>query len=350
MSLIRMSSPHVTRSNSSRGVMQLVLFAMIPGVIALTAFFGWGTLIQLAICLVAGLLFEAAALKLRGMPISYYLYDYSAVVTAALLAVSIPPSTPYWVGIVGMFVAIMIGKQVYGGLGNNPFNPAMVAYALLLVSFPVQMSGWNLPYVLVDQTSWAIPSFNDSLSLILGNPSALLDGYSGATPLDILRNQGAATTEELWRNNVTLKEGVGAYHAVAAAWFMGGIFLLYRKVFTWHTPFTLLMTLFIVSALFYGYDPSNNVDPFNQITLGAAMLGAFFIATDPVSSATSNRGRIIFGIGIGLLIFIIRTWGNYPDAVAFSVLLMNLAAPMIDHYTQPRSYGHKRARVGPKGK
>jgi electron transport complex protein RnfD len=130
---------------------------------------------------------------------------------------------------------------------------------------------------------------------------------------------------------------------------MGGIYLIYKKVFTWHTPVSILVTLGLVSAIAYGVDPSNFVDPFNHLTLGATMLAAFFIATDPVSSATSNRGRIVFGIGIGLLIFIIRTWGNYPDAVAFSVLLMNLAAPMIDHYTQPRSYGHKRPRLGPKG-
>lgn len=349
MSLIRMSSPHVTRSNTSSGVMQLVLLAMIPGILALTLFFGWGTLLQIAICLISGLVFEALALRLRGLSVSLYLGDYSATVTALLLAVSIPPSAPVWIGIVGMFVAILFAKQVYGGIGNNPFNPAMVAYALLLVSFPVQMTSWNLPYVLSGSEGWSIPALSDSLSLIFAGSSQVMDAYTGATPLDILRNRDGFTTEEMWRSNQTLIEGAAAYHAVSAAWFMGGIYLIYKKVFTWHTPVSILVTLGLVSAIAYGVDPSNFVDPFNHLTLGATMLAAFFIATDPVSSATSNRGRIVFGIGIGLLIFIIRTWGNYPDAVAFSVLLMNLAAPMIDHYTQPRSYGHKRPRLGPKG-
>ena len=349
MSMIQMSSPHFKRSDRSAGVMQSVLLAMIPGIIALTLVFGWGTLIQLFICIISGLFFEAMALRWRNLPVTFYLKDYSAVVTAALLAVSLPPTAPFWIAIVGMFVAIMFAKQVYGGLGNNPFNPAMVAYALLLISFPVQMSNWISPFVMYSDSGWGVLPLIDTVIVVFSGAIPFIDQYTGATPLDVLRNQGSFTTEELWRSDATLIKGVAGWHAVAAAWLMGGIFLLYKKVFTWHAPISVLASLSLISAVFYGYDPSNFIDPWSHLTLGAAMFCAFFIATDPVSSATSNRGRIVFGVGIGLLIYTIRTWGNYPDAVAFAVLLMNLAAPMIDHYTQPRSYGHKQARLGPKG-
>lgn len=336
---LRLSSPHVTRNNSTAGVMQKVLLAMLPGIAALTLLFGWGTLIQILLCALFGLAFEALAVALRKQSISFSLSDYSALVTALLLAVALPPSAPYWIAIVGMLVAILFGKQVYGGLGNNPFNPAMVAYALLLISFPVQMTSWALPS---DNPS----SLPETFALIFGGPP--IDGLTGATPLDLIRNRGAVTTSEVWAG-AELTLIASAYQWVALAWLLGGIALLLLKVFTWHTPISMLASLLVISALFYGYDPDNYLDPISHLTLGATMLGAFFIATDPVSSATSTRGKIVFGTGIGLLVFTIRTWGNYPDAIAFAVLLMNLAAPMIDQYTQPRTYGHKGIRKGPRG-
>lgn len=336
---LRLSSPHVTRNNSTGGVMRKVLIAMLPGIAALSYLFGWGTLIQLLICTLSGLVFEALAIWLRKQSISFYLLDYSAVVTAALLAVSLPPTAPYWIAVVGMLVAIIFGKQVYGGLGNNPFNPAMVAYALLLVSFPLQMSTWVLP-------SDSNATLSETLSLIFG--VAQVDGLTGATPLDLLRNRASVTTSELWAT-AELSAIAPAYQWLSLAWLAGGLALLYLKVFTWHTPISLLLSLLVLSGLFYGYDPDSYLSPVSHLTLGATMLGAFFIATDPVSSATSTRGKLVFGAGIGLLIFTIRTWGNYPDAIAFAVLLMNLAAPLIDQYTQPRAYGHKATRKGPRG-
>ena len=164
-----------------------------------------------------------------------------------------------------------------------------------------------------------------------------------------MRHRSGLTTEEVWSTIPVLAEGIGAWHAVSAAYFMGGIFLIYRKVFTIHTPLAVLATLAVVSSLFYAVDPYEYADPFFHLTTGASMLGAFFIATDPVTSATSNKGKIVFGIGIGLLIFVIRGWGGYPDAVAFAILLMNLSAPFIDQYTQPRAYGHAKANRGMKG-
>ena len=336
---LRLSSPHVTRNNSTAGIMQKVLLAMLPGIALMTLFFGWGTLIQILLCVGFGLLFEALAVWLRKQSVRFYLLDYSAVVTAVLLAVSIPPTAPYWVAITGMLVAILFAKQVYGGLGSNPFNPAMVAYALLLVSFPLQMSTWVLP-------EESASGFSESLSLIFGGAS--IDGSTGATPLDQLRNRGSLTLSEVW-DGASLSEIAPAYQWISLAWLAGGVALLALKVFTWHTPISLMLSLLVLSGLFYGYDPDNFLSPISHLTLGATMLGAFFIATDPVSSATSTRGKLVFGAGIGALVFVIRTWGNYPDAIAFAVLLMNLAAPLIDQYTQPRTYGHKGVRKGPRG-
>ncbi len=350
MSLIRMSSPHVYKANSTSNVMRLVLLATLPGIIALTVFFGWGTLIQIVWAGLLALAFEAAILKLRRRPLGFYLSDGSALVTALLLAVAIPPFAPWWVTAVGVFVAIVIAKHLYGGLGQNPFNPAMVAYALLLISFPVEMTRWTSPFVLNGE-GWPIASFIDTLGAIFGSAEHLwYDSFTGATPLDELRHRGGLTTEETWRQSLVLSQGIGAWHAVSAAWFMGGIFLLYRKIITWHAPISMLLALALCSAMFYGFDPDNYADPFFHLSTGATMLAAFFIITDPVSSATSNRGRIIFGASIGILVFIIRTWGNYPDGVAFAVLLMNLAAPFIDLYSQPRSYGHTQANKGRGGK
>jgi len=271
-------------------------------------------------------------------------------VTAILLAVAIPPFSAWWVTATGIFFAIVIAKHLYGGLGQNPFNPAMVAYALLLVSFPVQMTRWTEPF-LMSGNSWELASFGDTLQAIFaGAGQTWYDSFTGATPLDALKHRGGLTNEEIWRQAPVLAQGIGAWYAVSAAWFMGGIFLLYRKIFTWHTPLALLLTLFLLAAMFHGFDPDNYAGPIVHLGVGATMLGAFFIATDPVTSATSNRGKLVFGACIGLLIYLIRTWGNYPDAVAFAVLLMNLAAPFIDQYTQPRSFGHSRANRGAKGK
>lgn len=346
MSLIRMSSPHVYKANSTANVMRLVMLAMLPGILAMTLFFGWGTLIQIAWAALLALGFEAAMLKLRKRPLGFYLSDYSAIVTAMLIAVALPPLAPWWLTGVGVFVAIVIAKHLYGGLGQNPFNPAMVAYALLLISFPVEMTRWNLPFVLTGE-GWSIAPFFDTLGVIFGGAEPVFfDQFTGATPLDEIRHRGGLTTEEAWRQSEVLAQGIGAWHAVSAAWLMGGIFLLYRKVITWHAPVAMLVTLGLISSMFFGFDPDNYADPLFHLTTGATMLAAFFIITDPVSSATSNRGRLVFGACIGLLVFIIRTWGNYPDGFAFAVLLMNLAAPFIDLYTQPRSYGHSRANKG----
>lgn len=351
MALIRTSSPHLHKASSTSDVMRLVVLATLPGLAAMTFFFGWGTLINVIWACLLAVGFEASIVKLRKRPLGFYLKDYSALVTALLLGLALPPFAPWWITLVGVFVAIVIAKHLYGGLGQNPFNPAMVAYALLLVSFPLQMTTWNAPFVMINGgESWNVLGFSDTLLLIFGGiEPSLFDSLTSATPLDVMRHRGGLTTEEVWSAIPVLAEGIGAWHAVSAAYFMGGVFLIYRKVFTIHTPLAILATLAIISSLFYALDPYEYADPFFHLTTGATILGAFFIATDPVTSATSNRGKIVFGIGIGVLIFVIRGWGGYPDAVAFAVLLMNLSAPFIDQYTQPRSYGHAKANRGMKG-
>ncbi|SEQ98511.1 electron transport complex protein RnfD [Amphritea atlantica] len=347
MALIRITSPHAHRAGSTGNVMLTVLIATLPGLAALTFFFGWGSLIQIIWGTLLAVAMEAAIVRLRKRPVSFYLTDYSAVVTAVLLGLALPPFAPWWVMTVGIIVAIVIAKQLYGGMGNNPFNPAMVAYALLLVSFPVQMTSWAAPFVMTGE-GWSVLSLGDTLSAIFGSAGTAVDAHTMATPLDVMRHRGGFTTEEMWVENALLANGIGAWHAVSAAYFMGGVFLLYKKIFTWHTPVAMLGSLTIISTLFFLLMPDQFPDPFFHLTAGATMLGAFFIATDPVTSATSNRGKLWFGAGIGLLIFVIRSWGNYPDAVAFAVLLMNLCAPFIDQYTQPRSYGHAKPNRGMK--
>lgn len=350
MALIRTSSPHLHKASSTADVMRLVALATLPGLAAMTFFFGWGTIINVMWACLLAVGFEACIVKIRKRPLGFYLKDYSAIVTALLLGLALPPFAPWWITLVGVFVAIVIAKHLYGGLGQNPFNPAMVAYALLLVSFPVQMTSWAEPFVLTNSDSWYVLGFTQTLGLIFGSVDpALIDAYTGATPLDAMRHRGGLTTEEVWRAVPVLAEGIGAWHAVSAAYLMGGVFLIYRKVFTLHTPAAVIGSLAVISSIFYMLDPYAFADPFFHLTAGATMLGAFFIATDPVTSATSNRGKIIFGIGIGVLIYVIRGWGGYPDAIAFAVLLMNLCAPFIDQYTQPRSYGHAKAKRGMKG-
>ena len=349
MAFLKLTSPHAHARISTPGVMLSVLLAMVPGILALTTFFGIGTLINLVLCSAFCVGFEAAFLFLRKRPVSFYLKDFSALVTGFLLAVALPPYSPWWMLLIGCFFAIVVAKQLYGGLGFNPFNPAMVAYVVLLISFPVQMTRWTPPFSLTAQQH--IPGVLEALRLVfLGYDPNVFDGFTGATPLDIVRHNSGFTMAGLWAKEAILRGGqwggVG-WEWVNLCFLAGGSFLLYKKIFTWHAPVAMLSALFILSAIFYdGGSSASHGSPMFQLMSGATMLGAFFIVTDPVSSAVSTRGRLIYCAGIGTLVFVIRAWGNYPDGVAFSVLIMNFAAPFIDYYTLPRTYGHDKANSG----
>ncbi|MGK0440982.1 MAG: electron transport complex protein RnfD [Pseudohongiellaceae bacterium] len=328
--------------------MQLVLLATLPGVLALTLFFGWGTLINLAIAIPLALVFETAVLKIRKRPIGFYLGDYSAVVTAVLLAIALPPYSPFWLIAIGIFFAIIIAKHLYGGMGYNPFNPAMVAYVVLLISFPVEMTQWAAPVgALSNELPNLLPSIQHAFT---GNTidSFAPDGWTMATPLDVLKNNRSELVADLFANNKSFGQWAGlGWEWVNLGFLAGGIFLLYKRVFTWHAPVAMLAALAFCSLFFYdGGSSASKGSPLFHLLSGATMFGAFFIITDPVTSAVSNRGRLVYGALIGFILFVIRAWGNYPDALAFAVLLMNFTAPFIDYYTQPRTYGHSSKENG----
>lgn len=343
MAFIRVTSPHALGNNSTAKVMQHVLLATVPGVAAMTAFFGPGTLLNILLACLSALLFEAAVLKMRGRPVMFYLRDCSALVTGILLGIALPPYCPWWLVVTGVFFAIVIAKQIYGGLGYNPFNPAMVGYVILLISFPLEMSQWVAPVGALADAQW--PSLIEAVSRM--GQGLQVDAYTAATPLEEVRQSAGRTLEVVYAESTLLSQGRWAglgWEWVNLGFLAGGLYLLYKKVFTWHAPVAMLTTLGLAAMLFYDGGSSNSGgSPLFHWLSGATMLGAFFILTDPVSSAVSNKGRLIFGAGAGLLVFVIRYWGNYPDSVAFAVLLMNFAAPFIDYYTLPRTYGHTKA-------
>jgi electron transport complex protein RnfD len=318
--------------------MRQVLLATLPGLLVLTYFFGYGTLVNVAFGCAVAIACEAVALKLRGRPIGFYLKDCSALVTAFLLCIALPPYAPWWLIAVGIASSILLAKHFYGGLGYNPFNPAMVGYVVLLISFPVQMTAWAPPRGVGE-----VPGLLDALRACF--LPAAFDGTTMATPLDIMRQNTGLLVEDLWAQTPQFGRWAGiGWEWVNLAFLAGGAWLLYRRIFTWHAPVAMLLALALMAALFYdGGSSASGGSPLFHLLSGATMFGAFFIITDPVSSAVSLRGRLIYGALIGVLVYVIRVRGNYPDAVAFAVLIMNFAAPFIDQYTQPRTYGHARA-------
>jgi len=348
-------SPHNHIRRSTATLMKLVLLAMVPGVLAQLYFFGWGVLFQLLLAVVIAIAAESACLIARNRHPFSGLNDYSAVVTAALLAVSIPPLAPWWIIAIGVVFAIAVVKHLFGGIGQNIFNPAMAGYVLLLISFPVQMTSWLAPTTL----GAVHPGVWDTLYTILFQYSPqgysveqlrqvetgiLMDAVVMATPLDHIKtelSQGATLTEAMNHSLFSGFAGAGWFW-VNAGYLAGGLFLLQQRVIQWHIPAALLGALSICTAIGYllapDYLPGLNIHLFS----GATMLAAFFIATDPVSAATSAKGKLIYAALIGVLVYLIRTYGGYPDAVAFAVLLANLCVPVIDQYTRPVAYGHKR--------
>jgi electron transport complex protein RnfD len=353
MAFIRRTSPHAHTASTTGDIMRWVIYATVPGLVVLTHFFGWGSLINVALSCVTALGCEALILKLRKRPILFYLKDYSALVTAVLLGLSLPPYAPWWLVVIGIASAIILAKQLYGGLGYNPFNPAMVGYVILLISFPVEMTRWATPTTLLSDGQ-TLPSLMTALESVFLGSSAAIDGYTGATPLDLFKTQQGLLVEQINAQQplFSLASFAGAgWEWVNVAFLGGGIWLLYKRAFTWHAPISMLLALIVMAFLFYDGGSS---DSGGSLTLhlfsGGTMFGAFFIITDPVSSAVSNRGRIIYGAAIGVLIYIIRVWGNYPDAIAFAVLLMNFAAPFIDYYTLPRTYGHTKTSRATRGR
>ncbi len=322
--------------------MLLVMLATLPGLTMLTYFFGWGNLINVVWACIVALISESLVLKLRHRPLGFYLRDHSALVTGLLLGLALPPFAPWWLTMIAVSFAIIVAKHLYGGLGNNLFNPAMIGYALVLIAFPVEMTSWLAPRALAS-ASGEMAGFLDTVQIIFSVGTApAADAITMATPLDAFKHKGDLSTEQLWSTQAIFSaQSWPAWQFISLAYLLGGFYLLYRKVFTWHAPISMLLSVAIISTAFWLYAPDSYASPELHLLGGATILGAFFIITDPVTSATSIKGKLIYGTLTGFLIYAIRTWGNYPDAVAFSVLLMNFAAPFIDIYTQPRTYGHQ---------
>ena len=332
------SSPHLPVSNSVPTMMRQVLLALLPGAACFFWLFGWGVIINILIAGITAIVAEAAILKLRRRQVGGTLLDGSALVAGVLLALALPPLAPWWIPVIGSLFAIVIAKQLYGGLGYNPFNPAMAGYVVLLVSFPLELTLWP--------AAGNPPDFATTLSLILtGNMpgAASIDAVTMATPMDSVRTQlGLGETVTALRETALfgLLGGAG-WEWINLGFLAGGLWLLKGRVIQWRIPASMLGGLALAALVFHLYDPQTYASPAFHLFSGAAMLGAFFIATDPVSACTTPRGRLWYGFGIGVLTWVIRTWGGYPDGVAFAVLLMNLAAPTIDFYTRPRVFGQQ---------
>ncbi len=335
-------SPFITKPVCVSEIMLNVLLALIPGIALYVWFYGPAILISLLLASVTALSVEALMLKIQNKPVAFFLKDNTALLTAWLLALSIPSLAPWWMVVVGTAFAISISKHLYGGLGNNPFNPAMIGYAVLIISFPVHMTHWIAPAGLSDVSL----NFADQLSYIFGEtlPSGLkLDAVTMATPLDTLKtqlHQNGSISDILSMPIYGHLGGVGG-EWVAGGFLLGGLYLLAKRIISWHIPAAFLATLFATAGIFHLIDPAHYVQPVLHWFSGAAMLGAFFILTDPVTSPTTPRGKIIFAAGAGLLTYLIRTFGGFPDGVAFATLLMNICVPLIDAYTQPKVFGKK---------
>ncbi|MCL1144639.1 electron transport complex subunit RsxD [Shewanella marinintestina] len=341
------SSPHLKVQLQTQTVMRRVILCALPGIAVQSYFFGFGVLIQVLLAVFVALAAESAVLALRKRAIVPTISDNSAVLTAVLIGVAIPPLAPWWLVVIGTLFAIVLVKQLYGGLGQNIFNPAMAAYVMLLISFPVQMTSWSVPLAIAQNPmdiSLTLQAIFGSMSIEQLNTYKLgFDGIAMATPLDTVKTDlalGLTMTESLSKSVFSDGFGVGWFW-VNMAYLVGGLVMLKLKVIRWHISFAILGSLFICSGFGYLLNPDTHVGPLMQLFSGATMIAAFFIATDPVTAATSIRGRLIFGALIGVLVYVIRTYGGYPDAFAFAVLLANLCAPFIDYYIKPRTYGHR---------
>jgi len=304
--------------NTSNLMLQ-VIYGLALGVALQFYFFGWGVIYQITLALLTGIAAEILFLKIRKKSIDV-IKDNSAALTAILLAISIPSIAPWWIVVLGTSFAIIFGKQLYGGLGSNPLNPAMLGYAFLLISFPLEMTRWASSFL----------SSGEGLNVIFS--SINIDALSSATRLEEAK---FALMEGEVFNPIQIDQTVW----INLGFLVGGVYLFYKKVITWQIPLSFLVGIIAMSFLLMLIDSDHAMGPVFHLFHGATMLGAFFILTDPVSSSTTPRGRLIFGFLIGILVIIIRTYGSYPDGVAFAVLLLNIAVPLIDYYSKPKVFG-----------
>ena len=333
------SSPHIHQQTSVGRVMRHVIYALVPGILIATWILGWGVIIQCLLAVVFALIFEAIMLHIRQQPVGLHLYDGSAIVTALLFALAVTPFAPWWLSLTGIGFAIVVAKHMYGGLGYNLFNPAMAGYVFVLICFPVEMTLWPVAHGVAHSDT----SLIDTVSIIFTGQFSIadLDGISGATPLDYMKSQltGMAMVSEVRTSPLFGTLGGKGWEWISCAWILGGIWLLLQKIIKWQLSIIFICTLFFISLLFYWHDDNIYTSPVFNLFTGGTMLAAFFIVTDPVTASTTPRGRFIYAAGIGFLTYTIRTWGGYPDGIAFAILTMNAAVPLIDMFTRPYAFG-----------
>ncbi len=341
-SMTEYSSPFAHAGSSVSSVMLQVCLALVPCTAFGLYLFGWPAIFLFIVTCVAAVVTELICLYWLKQP-WHRVLDGSALLTGWLIAITLPPWAPWWTGVVGSFFAIAIGKQMYGGIGQNIFNPAMLARTALLITFPVQMTSWVAPAPL---GSALAPGFQEALSITFFS-APVPDGLTGATALghlktsltmDMTVSEAVADRFGVWQSFLGMSAGsMGETSELLII--IGGLFLMWRRIIQWHIPVSMLATLAILSFIFNYSNEDSYADFIFHLTAGGVLLGAFFIATDPITSPISGLAKLIFGAGCGLLIYIIRTWGGFPEAVAFSVLFMNSFTPLIDRYCRPRVYG-----------
>ncbi|NJN25115.1 MAG: RnfABCDGE type electron transport complex subunit D [Cyclobacteriaceae bacterium] len=320
-------SPHIHSDASVQKLMYGVIIAMIPAMAVSFYVFGIGALFVTLLSVVSCVVVEFALSKylLKKEPT---IVDGSAVITGILLAFNVPSNLPWWAVIIGSIVAIGIGKSAFGGLGNNPFNPALVGRVFLLISFPVQMTSWPVPFVsrfqFLDATTGATP---------LGE---LKEGISAGSPVSDLMSE---VPSYLYLLAGGMAGSVGEISALALI--VGFLYMLWKKIVTWHTPVAMLASIVVFSGMLWMIDPTRFVDPVFHLLTGGIMLGALFMATDYVTSPMTHKGMLIYGAGIGILTIVIRTWGAYPEGVSFAILIMNGVVPLMNKYIKPKRFGIK---------
>lgn len=344
MKAVGKSAPFTHAEHGVGRTMALVMLALAPATAFNFWLFGWPAIFLFAATIVACLAVEALCLHWAGKDIVFYLSDGSAILTGWLLAMSLPPWAPWWIGAVGAIVAIAITKQAYGGIGQNLFNPAMVARVALLVSFPLVMTTWVAPSPLFAAGS---PGIAQSFAITFGSPP---DAITAATALGHVKTEltrGISVVESSAGlpalADLVLGVRAGSLGETSALLIvLGGVFLIIRRIISWHIPVALMVGIAAPAALAHAIDPARYAGPLFHLFSGATFLGAFFIATDYVTSPASKPGKLVFGAGCGLLAWIIRTYAGYPEGMAFAVLLMNGLTPIIDQYTRPRVFGRTR--------
>ncbi|NKB31525.1 MAG: RnfABCDGE type electron transport complex subunit D [Pseudomonadales bacterium] len=331
-------------------IMLLVIAALLPGISVATWFFGWGLIINIGLACCFAISCEALALYVQKKPIKAALNDNSAIVTAFLFAITIPPGSTWWLVLFGIAFAILIAKHAYGGLGQNPFNPAMCGYLFLLLTFPLQMTSWHIPIEQGTLSPIGWEGFKQSILAVFPflfasaeSMVTTIDGMTMATPLIVSKMAGTNALLEANEAGLALflRSSETGWELMNIAYMLGGLSLLAFGIIRWHIPLSIIVTVAVVSTLFYSPNSSAVFGtPYLHLFGSATMVGAFFIATDPVSAATTTKGRIFYGIIIGLSIYGIRVWGSYLDSIAIAVLFGNFCAPIFDYYCRPRVYGH----------